>query len=201
MIGVAFISDRGNLYLPRTLAACDNLLTGVDAVTIIDDHEHKLGMAGAVRAAWDWALETGCDYLLHWEEDFLPLAPVPLAEMIWALARAPYLAQVVLKRGPWSPAEHQAGGIIEMRPDAYMEVDLGADTTVMVHDQVGDCGFSLNPCLIPRAVLEIGWPDGNEAEATQIFAGKGYRFAFYGGRHDPPLVEHVGVVRGAGWRL
>jgi hypothetical protein len=61
--------------------------------------------------------------------------------------------------------------------------------------------FSLNPCLIPRAVLELGWPDGNEAEMTTLLVSKGYRFAVWGSRQDGPRVEHTGQNRAAGWRL
>jgi hypothetical protein len=61
--------------------------------------------------------------------------------------------------------------------------------------------FSLNPCVIPRRVLDLGWPDGNEAEMTTNLVASGYRFAFYGKRDDPPRVIHVGAERGIGWRL
>lgn len=197
----AFISDRGEQYLPGCMASYAEHVGFGGASTIIDDADHRLGMAGAVRAAWGWAVEQGTDYLLHVEEDFLFTDRVPLAEMVAILERAPHLAQVVLKRGPWSAAEVAAGGIIEMAPTEYLDRSFGPGCEFVEHGRVGDCGFSLNPCLIPRRVLELGWPDGNEAEMSQALVDKGFSFAFYGRREDPPHCEHVGAVRGAGWRL
>jgi hypothetical protein len=199
-IVAAFISDREDLYLPdamRSVATrCEDM-----PFTVIDDREHRLGMAGAVRAAWVWALEQNADYLLHWEEDFIATGPIPLAEMAAILDRDPKLAQVVLKRQPWSPAEHAAGGIIEMAPESYEDRSFGPGTEHVVHGRVGDCGFSLNPCLIPWPILALGWPDGNEAEMSQFLVDRGFSFAFYGRRDDPPRCEHVGAVRASGWRL
>lgn len=194
MIAVAVISDRGPLYLPDCLASIDENL-GLDP-HVVDDSDHRLGMAGAVRAAWDWALSTGCDYLLHVEEDFRFVTPPPLAEMVDVFTYDETLAQVVLKRQPWSPEEARAGGIIETDPQAYTDHSAGGLQWV-AHQRI----FSLNPCLIPRKFLEMGWPDGNEAEMTAQLVALGYRFAFYGHRTDPPRVVHVGAERGVGWRL
>lgn len=193
-IGVAFISDRAERYLPGCAASFTVNVTGFNAgCHVVDDREHLLGMAGAVRAAWAWALDDiKVDYLFHVEEDFRFAAPVDLAAVAALLDANPQLAQVVLKRNPWSPEERAAGGIIEQHPGDYTDRDGWVE-----HGRV----FSLNPCLIPRRVLEMGWPDGNEAEFTQRCLDAGYRFAFLGSRHDAPLVEHVGMVRGEGWRL
>lgn len=188
---VAFISDRGHLYLPKCIASlyCNEVPS---AFRIVDDHEHRLGMAGAVRTAWNWAVELEADYLLHVEEDFLFRAPVDVTRMRAILEEYPWLAQVVLKRQPWNEIERAAGGIIEANPCAYTQRDGFVE-----HELI----FSLNPCLIPRRVLQMGWPDGNEAEFTAMCLDQGYTFAFLGEKFDPPLVEHIGVHRGAGWKL
>lgn len=194
MIGLVVISDRGDLYLPDCLrSVAVNVDYSFGFTTVVDDREHRLGMAGAVREGWGRALAAGCDFVLHWEEDFLAAGPVDLDDLVAVLDRAPYLAQVVLKRQPWSPEEHAAGGIIECNPDDYTQDDGGW----VEHERI----FSLNPCLIPRNVLELGWPDGNEAEFTRMCLDAGYSFAFYGDRLDPPRVLHVGAERSAGWRL
>jgi len=207
MIGVAFISDRGATCPALLPACCDSLYEQIpDAPQIghvIDDRDHQLGLAGAVQAAWTWALDTGVDHLLHVEEDFLFTSPVRLADLVWILDHAPHLAQVVLKRQAWSVEEKQAGGIIELNPDVYTQCGgMRHSTSWVEHTKV----FSLNPCLIPRRVLELGWPSGplgvgNEAGFTQRCLIEGYRFAFYGQAGDPPVVEHVGHQRGEGWRL
>lgn len=198
MIGCVVVSDRGNLYLPDCLANLAAYLGGSIPVKTVDDSRHTLGMAGAVRAAWQTALDDQWDHLLHWEEDFRIDQPVDLDGMQYVLDRAPHLAQIVLKRQPWNDEEIAAGGIIELHPDDYTEFKAwGRNIRWTEHSRI----FSLNPCLIPRSVLELGWPDGNEAGFTEKCLDAGYRFAFYGGRDDPPRVEHVGTVRGTGWRL
>jgi hypothetical protein len=191
-VGVAFISDRPfDLYLSGCVESWAKY--GRDLPChVVDDRDHHLGMAGAVRAAWDWALDSGFDYLFHLEEDFRFTAPVPLFAMRLWLDAHPLVAQVLLKRQPWSPEEVAVGGFVELNPDAYAERD-----GMTLHRQF----FSLNPCLIPRDVLMLGWPDGNEAEFTRICVDRGYSFAIYGAKADPPLVEHVGHERGVGWRL
>ena len=195
MIAVAVVSDRGDLYLPGCLTSLKEHLDDRYPLKVVNDQDHRLGMAGAVRAAWDWALETDCDHLLHIEEDFR-IHDLPLAAMLEVFAHDDTLAQVVLKRQPWSPEEQRAGGIIETHPADYKDHTAGGLAWTS-HQRI----FSLNPCLIPRRVLELGWPDGNEAEMTSNLVADQWRFAFYGHRDDPPRVEHVGAVRGAGWRL
>lgn len=196
MIAVAVISDRGpSLYLPGCLSSIEEHLGTDHPMSVVDDSGHRLGMAGAVRQAWDWALSTDCDYLLHVEEDFR-LHDAPIAAMVEVLTHDETLAQVVLKRQAWSPEERRAGGIIECHPADYTDHHAGTLRWTS-HQRI----FSLNPCLIPRRILERGWPDGNEAEMTTNLVADGWRFAFYGHRDDAPRVSHVGVERAAGWRL
>ncbi len=197
MIGAIVVSDRGDRYLPSCL---DNMARWVGPLPlhIVDDNEHKLGMAGAVQAGFAFALEAGWAYTLWVEEDFRFNGPAPLTEMQCVLAQRPRLAQIVLKRQAWSPQERAAGGIMEMHPDDYIQWHAGPALCDFVeHSRI----FSLNPCLIPRRVLELGWPADNEAGFTQRCLDAGYRFAFYGTKAHPPLVTHIGDVRAAGWRL
>lgn len=191
-IGVAFISDRGDKYLPECMKSwCEQGLPNL-RTTVIDDRDHRLGMAGAVQAAWSWAVDEGFEFLFHVEEDFRFVRAVPMLAMVAYLRKHSQLAQVSLKRQPWGPEEEAAGGFIETCPSAYWEKD-----GLVLHRRV----FSLNPCLIPRSVLEMGWPAGNEAEMTTRLREAGYEFAVYGTKADPPRVLHVGAERSAGWRL
>jgi hypothetical protein len=112
-IGVAFISDRGEKYLPACRESFGMHYDGpLDGVCVIDDRDHRLGLAGAAQAAWDWARTEDLDYLIHVEEDFRFVAPFDVLNAVDILTAEPLLAQVVLKRQPWSPQEHAAGGII-----------------------------------------------------------------------------------------
>lgn len=213
MIAAVFISDRGDLYLPGALEsfhACQqSQLIDDDNIHVVDDSEHKLGMAGAVKAGWAWALERGADYVLHIEEDFR-LYDLPLRAMQWRLDHGfePF-AQVVLKRQPWSDEEKAAGGQMETNPGAYVE-DESSDLRVVAGEMVSTISwvehrtlFSLNPCLIPRRTLELEWTPGNqgaERAITDACLAAGMRFAYYGRKSDPPRCEHVGFQRSAGYR-
>lgn len=196
-----FISDRGNLYLPDCQKSFDEHVSGVDMWMTFHDDDHRFGMAGQVQRAWRWALDARADYVLHVEEDFRFTQRVDLEAMAFVLREQTHLAQLVLKRQPWSPEEQAAGGQIETNPDAYEQChDLMYDW--VEHDTL----FSLNPCLIPRKVLELGWPAGplgvgNEAGFTEKCRAAGLRFAYWGHRNDPPRCIHVGHHRSQGWRL
>lgn len=197
MIVAAFISDRGDRYLPGCIESFCKWSPHVTSTKTIDDSDHQLGMAGAVQAAWAWALSEDAEYLFHIEEDFRFEQPAPLKPMQKILDQNPHLAQVVLKRQPWSADEIASGGIIETKPGAYTQCENWVE-----HSEV----FSLNPCLIPRRTLELGWPSGplgvgNESGFTKKCLDVGMRFAFYGRIEDPPRVRHVGHHHGDGWRL
>ncbi len=202
MIAAVFVSDRPpDLYLDNCVKTLDTQPEAelIAERTVIDDRAHQLGMAGAVAAAWDWALWTNCDYLLHIEEDF-EFDRLPLLGMREVLERNPHLAQVVLKRQPWSPQEHLAGGHLEVAPHLYTQHERDG-MQWLEHDWL----FSLNPCLIPRKVLQLGVPESNgrgfEREMTDRCLQAGLRFAYYGHRTDPPRCRHMGPQRaGEGWR-
>lgn len=186
------ITDRGDLYLPHMRASMDQYVDYPWSITItIDDRSHHYGMAGAVRAAWD-LLPEDTDFVFHCEEDFVFRQPVPVDHICKTLEYNTHLAQIVLKRQPWSAEEQAAGGIIECHPDDYED-----QAGWVEHSRI----FSLNPCVYPYWITRVGWPDGNEAEFTQRMLNHGMRFAFWGSRADPPMVIHIGTVRARGWRL
>lgn len=203
MIVAAFISDRADLYIDECLASFQRYvdLSLISAHEIFDDRYHEYGMAGNVQRGFDWAVERQADYVLWVEEDMRFERRVPLREMRDILASHPHLAQCVLKRHPWSHEEVRAGGQMETDPSAYTQ-HSDAHHTWVEHQTL----FSLNPCLIPCEVVELGWPSGqlgvgNESGMTKKCLDLGLSFAYYGARHDDPYVRHVGHQRGEGWRL
>lgn len=152
-------------------------------------HPQRRGLAAAVQSAWS-NLPPEIDLVLHVEDDFVFVEEVDLDAMATVLKENPRLAQLVLKRQPWSPEERAAGGIIEMNPGLYHQQDGYVE-----HRRI----FSLNPGLIPRAVVDLGWPDGNEAEMTERLVGARWSFGFWGTREAAPMVWHIGAERSAGW--
>lgn len=187
-ICLLFITD-GRGYAERTLASAAENLPPLDACVIVDDTDHAMGFAGAIRAGWECVLRTDTDYVFHLEDDFTFNRPVPLAQMRQTLEAKRNLAQVALKRQPWNAEERAAGGIVEQHPGDFQEV-RGLWTE---HERF----FTTNPCLYPRWIVEKGWPQGPESEGrfTHRLRDEGLRFAFWGGKFAPPHVEHIGAER------
>lgn len=206
-------SHRGDLYLPSSLAtwqAClpwdrfeqrvlvDDSASGnrcvvQDEFDLTSYHPERTGLSATV---WDAWMETGAHpeitHVFHLEEDFQLTEPVDLDALADVLDEYGNLAQMVLKRQPWSPEEQAAGGIVERFPDEYVQVD--EPHPWLQHRRI----FSLNPCLIPARVVRAGWPAGNEAEQTDRLLVDGAVFGMWGRRDDPPRCLHVGTEGGMG---
>lgn len=161
-----------------------------------------LGMAEAIQQAWIACLEREWDYILHTEEDMLPLDSVPLLRPVQVLERNPRIASMVYKRLPWwgSPTEVETGDVLQaiMQHATASEQHRGW----VSHNHI----FSLNPCLIPRRVVEMGWPagplgTGNESGMTSKLLADGYQFGMWGRPGRPAFFEHLGYERAANWAL
>lgn len=196
MTGVVLllIGDGRDNYRRRTLASLsDNLLGELDVIEI-NDSGHRLGFAGAIQEGWNRITsETDADYVFHVELDFTFNNLIPLRRMIALLERQPHLAQVALKRQPWNPEEKAAGGIVELHPDDFAErSDYGA--TWSEHRRF----FTTNPSVYRASLCRLGWPQEAHSEGMfthRLLADPLLRFAFWGGKHDPPLVTHIGDER------
>lgn len=186
------VRDGRDEYHARSLASLSEMVPEVDHKVVIDDHEHKLGFAGAIAAGWTQILETGASYVLHHEADFTYRAPVPLDAMITVLEQRPRLAQVCLKRQPVNAEEIAAGGIVERNPDAYTE-EMAHGHKITTHRIC----FSTNPCVYSVEMCRRGWPQVKNSEGifTHQLLHAGYHFAFWGRKFDPPAVYHIGDVR------
>lgn len=189
------IDDGREDYLERSLASLD-LSVFDERVTILDP-EHKLGFAGAIQAGWDEVLTTDCEFVFHVESDFTFNSPPPLHRME-ALARWGWVTQVALKRQPWSPEEVAAGGYVAMDADAFEEWTLTFDDgryRYLAHRKF----WTTNPCLYRSSLCERGWPQESESEGKfgiRLFAeDPNYRSVIWGGKFDPPAVEHIGETR------
>lgn len=161
----------------------------------------KEGFGGAIRSAWQWLLDhTDAGYIFHIEDDFLFEQPVPIDAIVKVLDRHPYLAQMALRRQAWNQAEIDAGGVVELNPEAFTEVRDGRQVW-LEHRQF----WTTNPSLFRRPVIELGWPEGNHSEGvfTHRLLGAGFgdvsgdqvRFGYWGARTSAPAVEHIGAER------
>lgn len=151
-------------------------------------HTHaRSGLAGNIQHGWD-ALDDDIEYVFHLEDDFIFPGPLPIREMLDALRSFPQLAQVALKRQPWSPQEQLAGNMLNLKP-GLEEID-----GLCVHDSL----FTFNPCLYPREITRYG--AGLEQELTDKLVADGWRFGYYGAKDDPPRCIHIGHRRSDGYR-
>jgi len=158
-------------------------------------HAHRRGLAGALRSAWEAALETDCEFIFHAEGAFIYGQEIPIGHMADLLDADRNLAQVSLKRQPVNEYEASRGGFIQCAPDSYWQRDG------YISHQV--C-FTFNPCLIPRFVAELCLQNpgaGLEKDFTALLLEHGYSFGIYGTINDPPRCEHIGVTRSQQWSV
>lgn len=180
------IDDGREDYRDRCLASAAEHLPPLDVLVEVNDPAHELGFAGAIQAGWDGVLDAGVDYVFHLESDFTFNGPVALDAMLDSLNEP--LAQIALKRQAWNPEERAAGGICELHPDDF--TDVGPLT---IHRRF----FTTNPSLYRIEICRRGWPQVEHSEGvfTHQLLADGYLFALWGGRFDPPAVEHIGAHR------
>lgn len=192
MIALLLIDDGRENYLERCRASIGRLPEEVTHKVLVEDPDHRLGFAGAIQAGWNEVLKTSCRYVFHVESDFVFNEAPDLETMQAILDDCPWLAQVALKRQPWNEREKAAGGIVEADADDFFEKRAG-DRLWTEHLRF----FTTNPSLYPRAIVERGWPQvpNSEGVFTHQLLADGLHFAFFGGKFDPPRVEHIGRAR------
>lgn len=184
------ITDGRLDYFDRALESAAASLPKFAQRVIVDDSAHRLGFAGAIQRGWD---QVKTDWVFHLEDDFTFNEPVPLGRMIAVLACRPYLAQLVLKRQPWNSDERAAGGIIEQHPDQYEQVTDAGDVWTE-HRKF----WSTNPSVYSTGFCHQGWPQVDHSEGIfthRLIEDPDLRFAFWGGKFDPPRVTHIGGER------
>jgi len=185
------VSDGRHEYHHRSLASALEYLPRFDQYVFVDDADHTLGFAGAIREGWR---QVRTDFVFHLEADFTFRAAVPVEQMVGLLCRQPHLAQVALKRQPVNEEEITAGGIIEAHPDDFTE-HRDRETVWTEHRRF----FTTNPSVYPATLCSIGWPHVAFSEGffthELLRREPATRFAFLGAKHDPPRVHHIGDVR------
>lgn len=187
------ISDGRNDVHARSMLSAHDMLPGFDHIVHVQDPDHTLGFAGAVQEGWRQVLETDAAHVFHLELDFTFHRPVDVPAMIGVLERHRNVAQVALKRQAWNEQEKAAGGIVEQHPDDYCEIFDGV-ATYTTHRRF----WTTNPCVYSTELCHMGWPQVPQSEGIfthELLKRPNLRFAFLGGKHDPPLVHHIGDTR------
>lgn len=216
------IGDGRREYLDRTIRSIrDHVIHPITTRVMVNDeadighirdidrdfgdwrvvHTCRQGMAGAVQAGFDAALDTDPDYVLWVEEDMLLTRRLPIRAAAEVLDNHPGIAQMSFRRGPLNDVETRHGCVLTAMVEQCNHYDVYADYTT--HDWI----FSLNPSLINPAVMKLGWPSGplgvgNEAGFTIRCLQAGYVFGSWGQPGDGQTwCEHIGVGRSVKWQL
>jgi len=186
------IDDSGDAGYSREL----NDIYG-DRYTIWS-HRVNMGLSGSIMSLWLLAKEHDVDYVWHQEGDFTFNHCIDLELLKNILKQKPKLAQVALKRQPVNGDEASVGGFMEQKPDTYTEYSSEFLGAVWVEHRNF---FTLNPCLYPRWVVDLGWQNGwGEAEFSNLlFSDESVTCAFLHGVDHGPIVNHTGNYRGDGW--
>jgi hypothetical protein len=221
-IALLVMTDGRDDYLRRCLASLDNVHGPITEMWMHDDtgdylqraalsvrhpafiqlgHGARRGFGGAISYAWSQlAARSAARWVFHVEQDFVFTRPVDLAEMAAALDATPTLVQMALRRQPWAPDEHAAGGVVELHPDAYADHDHDGNPYLRHR-----LFFTTNPSLYHRSLTTCTWPTGPNSEGRFTHRllrdgmgpveGPHIGFAYWGSRTDPPWVEHIGARR------
>lgn len=196
---------RKRAHIDTCLGSLCRHVSGVDEVVFIDDSGD--GEHAAYLATWGKVIEVGrkgytaamtmacraaegreCFWL---EEDFTFLTDIDLNDLSEMLYHRPWLAQLVLLRGPHFPNELEAGGVIEACEARGEKFELVSD--VIEHTAF----FACNPSVWRGHVFATGWPQrqwSEDAKRDELLA-MGYRFGMLPGI----TVAHHGERTGFGY--
>ena len=205
----AVTAARDNILVPIRNRIMVNDYNNADYMTWLDHrypdftiiHTGGVGMAGAVQAGFAAAMAD--DYAIWIEEDMILTRKLPIADATEALRTHPTIAQIAFRREPWwgSPEEVEHGD--QLRAIVAQSTWHEVKKKYTLHNFL----FTLNPCLIPAAVLNMGWPSGplgvgNESGFTQKCLDSGMVFGSWGNPDDThTYARHIGETRGPSWAL
>ncbi len=159
------------------------------------NHMTRLGLSGSGKLAWELMLAEGVDYAFWLEEDFVFNHNINLNKII-ELVESNNLAQMALKRDPNNEREHLAGGWMQTLPSETFTQRQGYVEQEWL--------FILNPNIIPKWIMELGWPDGGgETEITSKIHQhySDIKFGILDTIECSPHVIHTGSRRTEYWKL
>lgn len=152
----------------------------------------RSGFCDVIRKGWR-SVSEDTTHVFHLEDDFTFNTNIDIDAMLATLEEYPELVQIALKRQPWNEREKEVGDLIALSPDEYLQVD-GIFGSFLKHRLF----WTTNPSLYRRSLLERGWPSGPECEGKfglSIKQDPNLFFAYWGKKHDPPMVTHIGTSR------
>lgn len=163
------------------------------------NHLRRRGLAAGIRSGWEMAIrKPEVTHVWHQEDDYVIPQTVELGPLVEAMESEPMLAELTLKRNPYSREEHAAGDYMASNPEPYSDTETPNGFKYVRHDRI----FHSQPSLIPRRVVELVLEHRvalTEPGLRDILVGAGYHFGVIGQMADAPLVEHIGTRRSERW--
>lgn len=154
----------------------------------------RSGFGGAIISAWKQLQYDNNDWVFHLEDDFVMREPINLNDMMEVMDNNPHILQMALLRQAWSSAEIEAGGVMELDPDAYVQHSDGLHKWIE-HRKF----FTTNPSLYKKSLtIENPWPQGEYSEGRyglELFSDGTKVCGYWGAAGSPPKVEHIGDYR------
>jgi len=221
-VSLLIITNGRQEYIQQTIASLESVVNYVfDRQIIVDDsmdsgyHEwlrnhygdyevhpnaSKAGLSGSIAHGWS-LLGSDSDFVFHLEEDFTFNHHVDIDLMRKILESNAQISQVALVRQPLNSSEIASGGVLKQYVGQFVDhtIDSPSGQHRWLEHQIL---FTLNPCLYPKWVMDMGWMSGwGEREFTDHLLSADKRFAYLGDIDVSPQVHHIGHHRATGWQL
>jgi hypothetical protein len=164
----------------------------------IFSHTVNMGLSGSIRSLWYIANVYNVDYVWHQEGDFTFNQNIDIDSIKSILKDKKTLSQIALKRQPVNGEEAAIGGFMQRDRSSYEPYGKNSIRWIE-HRNL----FTLNPCLYPKWVVDLGWQAGwGEREFSDLLFSDQYtKCAYLGDIDDEPLISHIGNYRGDNWFL
>ena len=164
------------------------------SATVVRYSEQNLGYTKTMQNCFDQVILSGCDYVLHTEDDFLLKDKLDINLVAEILDNNEDLAQIVFKRPPVYVWEKVGIDVIDSIRKAGYPIEYREDKRFIA---VNTFYWSANPNLYPIKIAHLGWPDRARSEkafSEKVFAS-GYKSSYLGTENDEPITSHIGHYR------
>lgn len=172
----------------------DWLKTEYPSAAVVRYSDKNLGYTTTMQNCFDQAILSGCDYVLHTEDDFVLKSKLDINLIAEILDNNEDLAQIVFKRSPVYQWEHLGTDLIDSIRKRGYPIEYREDKNTIA---VNSFYWSANPNIYPIKVARLGWPAESQSEiafSKKVFA-LGYKSAYLGTENDEPITDHIGHYR------
>lgn len=154
-----------------------------------------------IRQAYDYFYEIAktvdCDYILHTEDDYVPLTKIKIDDSVEILKSDLNIVQVHFIRQPWTKDEEDSGSVLKncQRMGYPMTQKNNGKSSWVEHRSY----FTFGPSLYRKEICFINKDADQNPELAithTLFLDLNKKTATFGTIDDMNLVEHIGVIKG-----